>query len=346
MSRFLPLAQAEKAKASGHPESEYGQWVVIGKRKALGDGLAALFASAYAICPRKGDFFMGSDGFSKCHPLTNFVFFLGAIGFAVVIQHPAYIAVSVLSGAAYYLLLKGRKGISMVLGMVPVFVALSAVNPLFNQYGQRVLFTVFGRMYTLEALLYGMAIAGIFVAMLLWFSCYSHVLTSDKFVCLFGSLIPALSLLLVMVLRLIPNLMRKASQIAGARRCVGKGAGEQSAAKDKVLDGMNVLSALTDWALEGSIVTADSMRSRGYGAAKRTSFQIYRLSGLDGMLLALEGLLAVAVIAAGGMGASFTPVLTIEQPGFGLVAYGLYLCIPILLELQEVLRWKIALSKI
>lgn len=342
----MPLAQAEKAKASGHPESEYGQWVVIGKRKALGDGLAALFVSAYAVCPRKGDFFMGSDGFSKCHPLTNFVFFLGAIGFAVVIQHPAYIAVSVLSGVAYYLLLKGRKGTSMVLGMIPVFVVLSAVNPLFNQYGQRVLFTVLGRVYTLEALLYGMAIAGIFVAMMLWFSCYSHVLTSDKFVCLFGSLIPALSLLLVMVLRLIPNLMRKASQIAGARRCVGKGAGEQSTAKDKVLDGMNVLSALTDWALEGSIVTADSMRSRGYGAAKRTSFQIYQLSGLDGMLLVLEGVLMVAVIAAGGMDASFTPVLAIDRPGFGLAAYGLYLCIPILLELQEVLRWKIALSKI
>ena len=33
---------------------------------------------------------MRYDAFSKCHPLTNFLFFLGAIGFCVVIQHPLY----------------------------------------------------------------------------------------------------------------------------------------------------------------------------------------------------------------------------------------------------------------
>lgn len=289
---------------------------------------------------------MGTDAFSKCHPLTNFLFFLGAICFAVVIQHPAYIAVSVVCGAGYYLLLRGRRGISMVAGMVPVFVALSAINPVFNQYGDRVLFSFFGRVYTLEALYYGMAIAGIFVAMLLWFSCYNLVLTSDKFVCLFGSLIPALSMLLVMVLRMIPNLLRKAAQISGARRCVGKGAGDQSTTKEKLGDGMNVLSALTDWALEGSIVTADSMRSRGYGVARRTSFRLYRLTGLDGVLLTLAAVLAGAVVLAGNLEASFTPVLHIPAPGPGLLVYGLYLAIPIVLDVQEVLRWKLALKKL
>ena len=289
---------------------------------------------------------MTNDAFSKCHPLTNFLFFLGAIGFAVVIQHPAYIALSVVCGAAYYMILKGAKGRSMVLGMIPVFLALSAINPLFNQYGERVLFTIFGRIYTFEALCYGMAIAGIFVAMLLWFSCYNVVLTSDKFVCLFGSLIPSLSMLLVMVLRLIPNLLRKATQISGARKCIGKGAGDQSSNKEKIADGMNVLSSLTDWALEGSIVTADSMRSRGYGTAKRTSFQLYRMTGLDGFLLGAVVVLAVCVIGAGGMRATFTPVLSVDRPGWGLVAYGGYLAIPIVLDVQEVVRWKIALKRV
>ena len=31
------------------------------------------------------------DGFSDCHPAVNFLFFVGAIGFGVVIQHPAYV---------------------------------------------------------------------------------------------------------------------------------------------------------------------------------------------------------------------------------------------------------------
>ena len=224
---------------------------------------------------------MGNDAFSNCHPAVNFTFFVGAIGCAVVIQHPAYLAVGILSGITYYLLLHGRKGIRNILAMLPIFLILTFANPLFNQYGQRVLFRYFGRPYTLEALLYGLAIGGIFLEMLLWFGCYNAVLTSDKFTALFGNVIPALSLLLVMVLRLIPNFMRKATQIAGARKSIGKGAAEGDTNKEKLEDGMSILGALTSWALEGSVVTADSMRSRGYGTGKRSSFMIYTMTSLD-----------------------------------------------------------------
>ena len=87
---------------------------------------------------------------------------------------------------------------------------------------------------------------------------------------------------------------------------------------------MRTLSALTDWALEGSIVTGDSMRARGYGTAKRTSFQIYRMKALDWTLLAvmltLAGVAAVAA-AMGGAAAEFTPKLAI-QPVTGIYAPG------------------------
>jgi len=289
---------------------------------------------------------MKHDAFSKCHPLVNFLFFLGAIGFAVVIQHPAYMAASCICSAGYYLLLSNGKGWKVVLGMIPAFLFITAINPLFNNYGEMLLFTVFGRPYTVEALFYGMAIAGIFVAMMLWFLCYSAVLTSDKFICLFGSLIPSLSLLLTMVLRMIPNLMRKAMQLLGSRKSIGKGAGENSTNKEKVKDGMTVISALTDWALEGSIITADSMRSRGYGCAKRTSFQIYRMTTQDWVLLVITLLLGAAVICAGGTEATYTPYFYIEMPGLGFAAYCIYLLIPIALHTKEAIVWHISISRI
>lgn len=289
---------------------------------------------------------MKYDAFSKCHPLTNFLFFLGAIGFSVVIQHPLYLCAGCIGAGSYYLLLNGKKGWNLILGMLPLFILLSFLNPLFNTYGETVLFMVFDKPYTLEALFYGMVIAGMLVVMMLWFGCYSAVLTSDKFVCLFGSLIPALSLLLVMVLRMIPNLMRKAKQIAGARKSIGKGAGESSTMKEKVADGMSILSALTDWALEGSIVTADSMRARGYGAAKRTSFRIYRLTRRDAVLIALMLILAVMVILAGGTTATYTPELYIAPPTWGLAAYCIFLLIPPALQVKEVVQWHISISKI
>lgn len=322
-------------------------------RQTLGDSLAVMACAACLSVARismspGGDifFFMKHDAFSQCHPLTNFVFFVGAIGFAVVIQHPVYLAASCAGGALYYLLLNGKKGMGLILGMLPVFALLSGLNPLFNTYGERVLFYIFGKPYTLEALYYGMAIGGIFVAMLLWFGCYSAVLTSDKFVCLFGSLIPALSLLLVMVLRMIPSLTRKAKQLMDARKCIGKGAGETSSLKEKASDGMNVLSALTDWALEGSIVTADSMRARGYGAARRTSFQLYRMTLRDWTLLALMLLLIALVVFAGGTEAAYTPVLHIAAPTWGFGAYCLYLLLPPVLHGKEAIQWRISRSKI
>ena len=288
---------------------------------------------------------MHYDAFSKRHPLVNFIFFMGAIGCTVVIQHPAYIAAGCVCAAAYLMMLS-RKAWKLVLGLIPVFVFISGVNPLFNDYGQRVLFTLFGRPYTLEALLYGMAIAGIFVSMLLWFGCYSRVLTSDKFVALFGGLIPALSLLLVMVLRMIPDLIRKCRQILASRGSIGKGAGADSSPKEKLRDGVSILSALTDWALEGSIITADSMRSRGYGSGKRTNFRLYRMTGTDWALLLFMGALIGITLTAGGTEAAYTPELSIARPTLGLVTYVIFLLIPLVMQIKEMIQWHICVSRI
>ena len=296
---------------------------------------------------------MCMDAFSKRHPIVNFIFFLGAIGFGVVIQHPVYLAAGFGWSTAYYLLLNGRKGLKLLFALVPLFLIMMLINPLFNTYGATVLCYVFGRPYTLEALYYGAAVAAVLVLMLIWFGCYNAVLTSDKFTSLFGNLIPALSLLLVMVLRMIPNLMRKAAQFAGARKSIGKGSAENASRKENLTNGMTILSALTDWALEGGVVTGDSMRSRGYGCAKRTSFVVYRMTGIDAFLLGIQILLAAAVVAtviSGGTTATYTPDYYIAPVSGlhigGFAAYCAYLSIPTVLHIKETIQWHISRSKI
>ena len=296
---------------------------------------------------------MTTDAFSKCHPAVNFLFFLGAIGFGVTIQHPAYLVAAVVAAAVYYLLLKGAKGWKLILAMVPLFAFLTAINPVFNTYGATMLFQLFGRPYTAEALLYGAAIAAVFVAMIIWFGCYNQVLTSDKFTSLFGNLIPSISLLLVMIFRMVPNLLRKATQIAGVRKSVGKGGAEAATIREKVSDGVIVLNTLTSWALEGGIVTGDSMRARGYGAAKRTSFMIYTMTALDWILLSIMVILAAVVITfalLGSTAASYTPELSVAETSgtalIGLIAYCLFLLIPTVLHIKEAIQWHISRSKI
>ena len=288
-----------------------------------------------------------NDAFSKCHPAVNFLFFVGAIGLSVLIQHPAYLLAGAVAGLAYYLLLAGRKGLKTIRWLLPLFVVLTAMNPLFNTLGETPLFRLFGRPYTAEALLYGGALAGMFVVVILWFGCYNRVLTSDKFTCLFGNLIPAISLLLVMVFRLVPNFIRKTKQIIGARKSIGKGAGQS--AKEKLTQGVTVLDTLTGWALEGSVVTGDSMRARGYGSAKRTSFMIYKMTPSDWVLLGvMVALLALTVTAAclGQMAAEFVPALQLADTSWGVAAYGCYLLIPTVLHVKEAIQWRISRSKI
>ena len=283
-----------------------------------------------------------TDAFSKCHPAVNFLFFVGVIGTGVVIGHPAYLLACIVTGAIYYLLLNGAKGLKMILGLLPLYIFLTAINPLLNTYGATPLFYLLGRPYTLEALLYGGTIAGMFVAMLIWFGCYNKVLTSDKFTSLFGNLIPAISLLLVMVLRMVPNFIRKTQQIVGARKSIGKGT-------QKLQEGMTVLGALTSWALEGSVITGDSMRARGYGSAKRSSFVIYRMTVLDRLLVVImAALMAFTILAAslGQMSAVFTPTLDITPVSWGVIPYTAYLLIPVALHIKEAISWHISRSRI
>ena len=217
---------------------------------------------------------MNRDTFSTYNPIINFTFYIGAVVFGVFFVHPAFLACAVVLSSAYYLSIKGTAGVKFLLCMIPVFIMLSVLNPLVNITGETVMFTwAGGRPYTLEALIYGAALGAMFVSVIIWFATYSIVMTSDKFIYIFGRLIPSLSLILTMVLRLVLDYQRKLHQIAGARSCIGKGTSDGTK-KERAESGLTVISALTTWAFEGGITTADSMRSRGYGSGKRTSFSI------------------------------------------------------------------------
>ena len=296
---------------------------------------------------------MKQDAFSQCHPAVNFCFFVGAIVFSMLTRHPLYLLVGVLCGAVYLLLLERGRAWKTVCGMLPLFLLISGVNPLFNTRGNTVLFRVFNRPYTLEALLYGMVLAAAFVMVILWFRCYSIVLTGDKFTALFAGVVPSLSLLLVMIFRMVPHTAGKARQIDAARRTLGKGVSERDTLLSRVKHGTVILSALTSLSLEESVVTGDSMRARGYGAAKRSGFMLYRMTGRDVSLSVLMGMLfGITVIwnLCGLAEAVFLPYVQITEPAgvfwVGFAAYSIYLSIPIVLSMKEAIAWYISRSRI
>ena len=164
------------------------------------------------------------DAFSGYHPIINFLYYALVLLFSMCLMHPVYLIISLTGALAYDIYLKGRKAVRFaVMGLLPMAVIAALVNPAFNHEGQTILtYLPSGNPLTLESILYGVAAAVMLASVVLWFSSYNDVMTSDKFVYLFGRMIPALSLVLSMALRFIPKFKSQMEVVSEAQSCIGR----------------------------------------------------------------------------------------------------------------------------
>ncbi len=222
------------------------------------------------------------DAFSGCHPATNFIYFGLVLLFTMCFLHPVSLAISLSSAFLYALYLNGRKTVRLVfVYMLPMLLIAALVNPAFNHQGMTILaYLPSGNPLTLESILYGLAAAALLGAVLLWFSCYNTVMTTDKFIYLFGRVIPALSLVISMTLRFVPKFKEQLQVVRDAQLCVGRDVSEGTLWQ-RIRNGVTILSIMLTWSMENAMDTADSMKSRGYGLAGRTAFAIYRWDTRD-----------------------------------------------------------------
>lgn len=288
------------------------------------------------------------DAFSARHPLINFIYFTVVILFSMFLMHPVCLVISLLCAFIYSLYLKGKKALHFFLfGMIPLLLVTALLNPLFNHAGVTILFYLpGGNPVTLESIIYGLAAATMFVTVIIWFSCFNAVMTSDKFIYLFGKIIPALSLILSMVLRLVPRLKAQGRAIANAQKGVGRDAGSGSFLQ-RAGSVVRITSIMITWSLESAIETADSMKSRGYGLPGRTAFSIYRFDHRDRLILVIMLLLAGTVLTGlvtGVTGADYFPALRIVSvTSLSLIFFASYAglgLLPVMINGWEDARWR------
>lgn len=265
------------------------------------------------------------DPFCDCHPAVNFLYFTIVLVCSMCLMHPVCLLFS-LAGALWYTarLRGGRALWGYLKWLIPMMLLAALVNPTFVHQGVTLLaYLPSGNPLTLESILYGLASAGMLAAVVLWFSCLSVVLTSDKFIYLFGRVIPALSLVLSMTLRFVPRFKRQFHAVAQAQRYMGRDTANGSLLQ-RTKNALKVFSVMVTWSLESAIDTADSMRSRGYGEPGRTAFSIYRLDDRDrGLLLWLLfcGGYLLAGALAGGLTFRYYPMLYGPRPSAITVSF-------------------------
>ncbi len=284
------------------------------------------------------------DTFSSFHPIINFLYFAQVLLFTMFFMHPVSLIVSLGCALTYGVSLNGSKAVRFSLtAVLPMMVMAAAVNVLFNHEGATILsYLPSGNPLTLESIVYGVASSVMLASVILWFSCYTQVMTSDKFVYLFGRIIPALSLVLSMTLRFVPKFKAQAKVVAQAQACVGRSISGGSLFQ-RAKNGITILSGLVTWSLENAIETADSMKSRGYGLKGRTAFSIYRFDRRDTyalLWLLFCGIFIVSGWAAGVLQWRYYPTIGGDLAISFQFVY-LALCLtPVILNGLEARTWK------
>lgn len=294
------------------------------------------------------------DAFSDYHPLVNFLYFGFVFAFSMVFMHPVCLAISLICAFIYSIFLKGKSAVKFnFLFLVPTMLITALINPAFNHEGGTILMYFHtGNPLTLESIVYGIAASAMLASVVGWFSCYNEIITSDKFVYLFGRIIPGMSLILSMSLRFIPKFKAHIKVVSNAQRCVGRDI-SNGGIIERAGHGITILSIMITWALENAIETADSMKSRGYGLPGRTAFSIYNFSRRDKKaILAILALGTYTLIGgiSGGLKWRYFP--TIEGKTFELftisiwISYILLCLVPIIINIEEERRWRLTQLKI
>ncbi len=287
-------------------------------------------------------------GFKSVHPISAFVFFVFAFVLSMTASHPLLLTVNFITGLIYDIKLSGKKAVSFFLKVIlPMVFLITFFNGIFSHYGVTVLFKMpSGNNFTLEALVFGFVFSIRTASALLWLNSFNEIITSDKFIFLFGRISPKTALVISMVLRFIPLVRSQSEEIKKA----GKGVGNLPTEKDfigKIRHGARRLSILISWTLEKGIDSADSMKARGYGLPGRTAFNSYPFTLIDTLFLMLSLIASVMFFYVGAeYKANYNPVIDIPMPDLLsvilIVIIAFVLLIPTLYDLWEDRKWSIS----
>ena len=283
--------------------------------------------------------------FKTYHPIVNFIYFLLVIGLSMFLMHPVSLGITLFSAIVYIAVLKGKKAMLIsIFSAIPIMLLGAVINPIFSHEGITILtYLPSGNPLTLEAFYYGFAAAAMLIAVIIHFTSYNEIMTSDKFIYLFGRIIPSLSLVISMTLRFVPTFLARLREIKTVQKTLGVTMSEGSLIK-RVRSATKILSILITWSLENAVETADSMKSRGYGLSGRTAYSIFRFEKRD--LIALLWMCALTLtifwgISCGMLSYSYFPVFMVGKISIGIhIAYFMLCMTPVIIEIREAIRWK------
>lgn len=290
--------------------------------------------------------------FANFHPLTIFSFFISTIVLTMITYNPVILLISFSTSIIYSLYLNKPKAFLVNLTFyLSTFILIVVVNPLFSHNGKTILFFLNDNAITLEAIIYGVSIATLFVSIMYWFSIFNQIMDSDKTIFLFQRIIPTLGLVISMGLKFIPSFIEKRRELKNTQKTLGLYS--KKGIISKLKNSLNVFLALITWAIDSSLDTSLSMKARGYGSGKRSNYSLYRIKVSDIILLLINLLIVclfVYFFVIGKFSFYYYPNLTNIRFDSYLIVFlsllAMFMLYPVLYEVKEKIKWHYLKSKI
>lgn len=285
--------------------------------------------------------------FAAFHPVVNLIYYVFVIGITMFSMNPVFLFITFLISFIYSVLLKGIKAAKFnCLLSIPVLVITAIINPLFSHDGVTVLFYLNMNPVTMEAVLYGIASAVLMASIIIWFSTFNVIMSSDKIIYLFGRIVPVIALTISMCFRFVPLLKNRFKEITEGQKCMGRDFTSGSV-NSRIRQFFKEISILIAWSLETSIETADSMEARGYGLKGRTSFHLFKFTKRDFSCFLAMFLLGITVVIGCCLGKTdiyYYPSIYIPKTDIYTIivglAYFLLLILPIVIDIKGEIKWK------
>lgn len=283
---------------------------------------------------------MNKTAFSGYHPVSQFLYFVSVLSVTVFLMNPIILMISFLTSVFYGRLID-KNFFSKIKFVIFIFFLTFIINPLFSHGGMTILFYLpDGNPFTLESVIYGFFSGVMASSLILWYFIINFILSSDRIIFLFGRISPKLALFFSMILGFVPKLSHHLQEIQSARHCIF----QSQNIFEKIRNGMMNFTALIQWALENSIETADSMKSRGYATGKRTFYSDFQIHFHDILLIIFYLFLDSYMIFQafdGRWNGKFYPVFKIQE--FQIADSMILICLlilPFLLDVFQEVKWK------
>jgi len=287
--------------------------------------------------------------FRDMNPFVILLYYIFCVTLPIVTLNPLIISATLISAVCYYLIISPkRKPIAL---WITVFVLTTVINPLFVHRGNTVLFVLNDYPITFEALMYGVITGCAVVSGMILLVSFSEVMSSDRLIYIFGMLSPTSSVIFQMSFRQIKILSAKRKEIENAKTVMGEFVCDDFIGR--IRSKIKVYSALISWALENGIVTAESMEGRGFGKGQRTFYKQFSFTFTDFIFLILfvgSSVISIFSYLFGGISLEFYPSITGMSNNIltvtSYVCYFIFAFIPILISIDENLKWKSLMRKI